>query len=435
MLRSSWRCASRGRVSALQRASQIGPKVLSSVGRAQTLHTTSTTLREEELRGDSKLHIEPLGESLDLGEWVPQKAVKTNVGEVLRIPNDLTDAISKDSFSRTVASHPQFAFMLRQTTLDLIQKITSSSKASSTPVIIDGPRGAGKSVALLQLASHFRKQGWITMYIPKTTVWTDGTQPFALVKDTKLYEQPELVSGLLTQFLALNKDLSSIKTTNGQTLKDLANEGIKNSARAHKALEEIVNTLLAQKDKPFLLAIDQINTFYSKTAYRDTESQPILATSLSIVNFFNNILTSPQKAINSAIVGAKDYSDTYIQAPLFNAITAEQSRASSSTKTTTNLNSSEEPIPETSPYGALLPKTLSPETYDPYTSSIKTIPQKFQVWELPPYNLFEIASALHFYQNAGVLREEKLNRPLIEKFLAVTGGNALKVYRRAAASI
>jgi KaiC/GvpD/RAD55 family RecA-like ATPase len=37
---------------------------------------------------------------------------------------------------------------------------------SITGCSTDGASGSGKTVTLLQLATHFHEQGWITIYVP-----------------------------------------------------------------------------------------------------------------------------------------------------------------------------------------------------------------------------------------------------------------------------
>ncbi|KND01863.1 uncharacterized protein SPPG_03653 [Spizellomyces punctatus DAOM BR117] len=368
-----------------------------------------------------------------LGEWTPKKAAPANVGEVLQFPASCSSA-TKGAIPNSVEKGKQSAFMLRQSTLDLIAEVTrEANQATCNRVMtLDGPKGVGKSVTLLQTVSHFRSEGWIVLYLPQTANWVDGSEPFEPVPGTKMFRQPQAVARTLQQFLDLNPDLTKIKTAEGQTLAQVAETGVREPEKAQESLETILDTLSKEKNRPpVLIAIDQVNSFYSKTAYFDAQSNPVLANQLTAVDAFVRFLNRTRPLSKGAILCAVDQSDTQLQSPFLEVLLSNSPQIPSSPSSQPiAANRRYQDVTSVDSFGVLLSDRLAPASYDPFAPQSEWHPKSLARFNIPGYNRFEVASILQYYKDAEILKNVKLTREYIEKQLVLTGGNALKLYKR-----
>ncbi|TPX72824.1 hypothetical protein SpCBS45565_g00327 [Spizellomyces sp. 'palustris'] len=342
-----------------------------------------------------------------LGEWTPKKAAPANVGEILQLPATFLSA-TKEATPSTIAKGKQSAFMLRQSTLDLIAEVTrEANQATCNRVItLDGPKGVGKSVTLLQTVSHFRSEGWIVLYLPRTANWVNGSEPFEPVPGTKVFRQPQAVARALQQFLDLNPDLSKVKTAEGQSLAEVAETGVREPEKAQKSLEAILDTLSKENERPpVLLAIDQVNSFYSTTAYFDAQSNPVLANQLTAVDAFARFLNHTRPMSKGAILCAVDQSDTQLQSPFLNTLlsTSPQIPSSPSSQPIAS-NPRYQDVTSVDSFGVLLSDRLAPASYDPFAPQSELHPKSLARFNIPRYNRFEAASILQYYKDAEILK-------------------------------
>ncbi|KAJ3162974.1 37S ribosomal protein S23 mitochondrial [Geranomyces variabilis] len=382
---------------------------------------------------------------IQLGEWTPTKAKSKNVGEVLRMPANLlaNASLSSDSlYPPALARQGLSAFMLRQTTLDVIDVVRQQAEKSVCDGVIalDGPRGVGKSVTLLQTATHFAKEGWIVFYVPQPMQWVNGTEPFeptATSSPTTTYAQPAVAARILDQLLKFNgRDrLAKIKVADGRSVADAAQEGVSDPSRAQAALDDIVAALAADgKNRPrLLIAVDQINTFYCTTAYHDTASQPITADKLAAVRSFASLFSLANKVPHAALLCAADKSDTQHRAPVLAALleAAKPVTTKTTSKSEPAIGRRYQDVSKADEFGVLLPKALAPASYDPLVSATDLHPKIAGTVAVPAYDLYEVASAAAYYSDCGVFSNDvRIDRDFVEKELVLTGGNALKLHRR-----
>ncbi|KAJ3176537.1 37S ribosomal protein S23 mitochondrial [Geranomyces variabilis] len=382
---------------------------------------------------------------IQLGEWTPTKAKSKNIGEVLRMPaNILANAsLSSDSlYPPALARQALSAFMLRQTTLDVIDVIRQQAEKSVCDGVIalDGPRGVGKSVTLLQTATHFAKEGWIVFYVSQPVQWVNGTEPFEPAtanSPTTIYAQPAVAARILNHLLKLNgRDrLGQIKVADGRNVADVAQEGISDPSRSQAALDEILAAFAVDgKSRPrLLIAVDQVNTFYSTTAYHDTASKPITADKLAAVRSFASIFSLAKKLPHASLLCAADKSDTQHRAPVLAALleAAKPIATKNTGKSEPTIGKRYHDVSKIDEFGVLLPKALAPASYDPLASATDLHPKIAGAIAVPAYDLYEVASAAAYYSDCGVFSNDvRIDRDFVEKELVLTGGNALKLHRR-----
>ena len=95
------------------------------------------------------------------------------------------DESSKSSTSNTNDPH---YWMLRHETCAILQELQNWDQCEEKPtaMVLDGPMGCGKSIALAQIVQFCRAQNWIVMYLPNPRSWCTEA-PY--VEPSKFQEQ------------------------------------------------------------------------------------------------------------------------------------------------------------------------------------------------------------------------------------------------------
>lgn len=157
--------------------------------------------------------------------------------------------------------------MVRESTVDLLEKIDASMKTPSADsrIVLTGESGAGKSAVLLQTVSHCLSAGWVVIYVPKASTWTNSSFAYNKVPNTTSFVQPLLASTLVGQIHSANKTtLSKIMTSErvmvgrheiekGTPLSTLLEAGIKDQFAAQDAMEVFMKEMNAQKEYVLLV--------------------------------------------------------------------------------------------------------------------------------------------------------------------------------------
>ncbi|KAI9029276.1 mitochondrial ribosomal death-associated protein 3-domain-containing protein [Hyaloraphidium curvatum] len=396
-----------------------------------------------DLTVDPKM-VESMNALSSLPPWDAMELRQENVGKVYRVSDTTLKAIGllprslqKNAISQTAAKTPAFVF--RKATYSLLSEINKlGSRPRSAdhkpalarfPVLV-GPSGVGKSVLLLQAVDVFLAKNWIVLYFQNTYEWVDATSPF--VKSGDLYDQPALAVRLLQQIKKMNQRqlsnvvMSGTHTLGTQTLADmdlasLVDLGIRDKALASGVfavlLKELANP--ATERGPMLVAFDALNSLFCETEYRDTESRRLLGSELTLGRAVLDLFAGGvPKAV---VLGALDATEDVVRSPFL-----EQS-----------LGLRPVPIPEVTSRSVILPEGMAPTATSPlasvgiYADFLKS--GKLEPYTVYPYDGPEVESAVSLYESTNVLRNPS-NLPrdvLVGKFLAVTGGNPLKVFRLA----
>ncbi|KAH9273988.1 hypothetical protein BASA83_003623 [Batrachochytrium salamandrivorans] len=212
-------------------------------------------------------------------KWSPEFAVPKNIGRFSSLPEKFLSKIPKISpnlekqFKLTATP----ALMFRQSTAELISIVEKEADKEfcTTALVVEGNRGTGKSAAFLQTVSHCHSKGWIIIPVPRLSEWMSGIEPYEMSLSRSKYLQPELTQKFISLLLEWNESaLSKIPLREGSSesvadIARLAAEGDPESSFA--ILEEIMTRIFTAKNRnPVLLAIDQFNALYRRTAYFDT---------------------------------------------------------------------------------------------------------------------------------------------------------------------
>ncbi|KAL7747961.1 hypothetical protein RI367_006709 [Sorochytrium milnesiophthora] len=225
------------------------------------------------------------------------------------------------AIQKEFAATPYQALLLRQTTIDVAAQVQEKRR----PIIIDGAGGVGKSAALLQIVSHAQQAGWFVVYVPNAVQLTEGRYPYRKDSTSELYEQPQLAVELLTAVRDLNGSLcdkittgqsyqfGDVKVASGSKLTALINAGTKDAEIATPVWAAVLKELSASKSVPVLVAVDQVNALFAATMYKDTASQRLMGTSLSVAHHLAGCFSGQTKLANGTAVGATSKLDTFAQ--------------------------------------------------------------------------------------------------------------------------
>ncbi|KAJ3295383.1 37S ribosomal protein S23 mitochondrial [Borealophlyctis nickersoniae] len=371
------------------------------------------------------------GPALALGTWIPENANENRILEPLALPEDFLSSISKN-YPKYLADAP--SLMLRQTTLELIEAIKKQGdkKVSDSTLVLDGVRGTGKSATLMQVASHFRSSGWLVIYIPRLLEWVLGIEPYEKAQG-ELFNQPYLSAKVLESILKINgRALSKIKTKRGDsTLEELIKRGMTRPELAQPAVEELFIELSTEDESrpPLLIAIDQINGFYTKTEYRNVDSSVLTADRFTLVRSFLRFLTQEHQ-VKGAVVGALDFSTPQISSRFLEHVVSQSPSYPTSRQSAPRpLARKYQDLSVVDKYGVLQPKDVTPGSYDSVADKKDIYPKGIIRFEVPTFDRWETASILNFYKEAGLLFARDINRNYVDAQLLFTGGNGWRLFR------
>ncbi|WWD22697.1 hypothetical protein CI109_107190 [Kwoniella shandongensis] len=182
------------------------------------------------------------------------------------------------------------ASVIREATVDLAKRLDGAKSGSSKAAryVLTGERGSGKSILLLQSVSYAVESGWIVLYVPKATEWTNSSTHYIYDPSTQIFAQWQSAQQLLSTLLATNKDkLDAIKLSSnvelaqgknvekGSSLSALVQLGAKDDRVAVKALDAVMGVLEKQTQYPVMLAIDEAQTLFTTSKYRAPDYTPI----------------------------------------------------------------------------------------------------------------------------------------------------------------
>ena len=166
-------------------------------------------------------------------------------------------------------------------TTPFVSDLSVGCDQSRIPVVVDGPKGIGKSSALSLVAHEELKKGTLVIY-ERAISFVNGSVPYHRVNDH--FDTPKTSHSILSRFMALNgKNLKS--SSFYKSLKD----GIQDLNNSTRSLKKIINEL-QNIDKKVLIVIDQANALYSNSAYFDEESRRIPAHNLLAVRIFHEMI-------------------------------------------------------------------------------------------------------------------------------------------------
>ncbi|KAI8901647.1 mitochondrial ribosomal death-associated protein 3-domain-containing protein [Globomyces pollinis-pini] len=334
---------------------------------------------------------------------------------------------------------PQFklskspSVLYRKSTHELFTEIEKDGKKQMVDrtIVLGGKRGVGKSTLLYTAVNHFLQNDWIVFYEPQLSQWTSGIYPYASVKDSTLYDQPNLAASILKSFSELNKtQLVKIQSAKNGNLYELAQSGVKNLLKSHSILESVMEELIAsEKRPPILFALDQVNALYTQTHYFDKESQPLTANRLRVVNQIHKLLDS-KSLKNLSTVIAQSESHSLIRSK-FLIGQIEKAKLISETDPFDLSFDRFEALENDVEGNVSLPLKLNPLQMDPFLNSIDVSVRELHHFKVPMLTTEEAKTMIFFYKTTNALHQDPVDQPYVTKQWMLSQGNALELFRAA----
>lgn len=233
------------------------------------------------------------------------------------IPTSLVPEGVPRSLSRRLDAQETPTLLGRESDAKIQAYIPSrEGKSGVRAVLIDGPRGVGKSGALLRAVVKARGDGVVTMYVPSAREWTHGPGFFSATavegrdfigdgaKAVRWYDRPRQSIALMRGLLDVHGNTLAevqcgvggevVDKAGAKNLRELAEYGVKvledvdsdwrnNPRLGGDALDAVIRELVAQKEVPFLLAIDDYGSLLGLTDLVSQNKRCVHATGIRAV--------------------------------------------------------------------------------------------------------------------------------------------------------
>ncbi|CAK4078256.1 unnamed protein product [Aphanomyces euteiches] len=214
---------------------------------------------------------------------------------------------------------PHKHFMLRKPVAEILSSMSNfpenwPKQWPERAFVLDGDRGTGKTVSLIQIVNYARESGWIVLHVPHARTW---------VQDAPYVTKSAFVEGkfdidvigmdILKQFIQCHKDQLAQLPLRGDygdryyphtlpkkpkseseynksdlTLLDICENGLKDDLLSCQAVIDLKNELAQVTEVPVLVAVDEYNAWFEKTVfgYEGVEVKP---EDITIVDAFRDV--------------------------------------------------------------------------------------------------------------------------------------------------
>ncbi|KAK4686765.1 small subunit ribosomal protein S29, partial [Tremellales sp. Uapishka_1] len=290
-------------------------------GKSATQGATKTDTGRITLRSSLAVDVADLS---DLVELHPETFNSKHVGKPTVFPRKTFTQLKSFGLSRKLeqelssGGNPACASVVRQSTVDLAKTLERAKSASSKDAryLLNGEKGSGKSMLLLQSVAYALESNWIVLYIPSAAEWTSSSSPYAYDADSQTFHQPALSSLLLSKILAVNAEALSripisdkIDFANGRSISKGAKllevvELGRDESISVAVLEVVISSLASQTQYPVLVAIDGVDALFRKSAYRSTDYSLLEPYHLSVPRLMLEYLSAEKSFSRGALVTA-----------------------------------------------------------------------------------------------------------------------------------
>ncbi|KAH9967455.1 mitochondrial ribosomal death-associated protein 3-domain-containing protein, partial [Russula dissimulans] len=267
-------------------------------------------------------------DELNLPQFSAEDLTEGNIGRALAFPLPENDAVRVFGVPRNVLLDfrilSKAASVVRDVTIKLVDRLHAASQESSEKnrFVLSGSVGCGKSYLLIQGVEYAASAGWLVMYIPRAINIVNSSTPYSYDLRTQTYLQPVFAQQTLQRFRTVNEHaLSSLVTEDKIDLEDglslpqgtpllkLIDVGLKDQTFAPAALAALLESLGKQTKIPVLLAVDDFQALFTKTAYKTPHFQTIRAWHLSMPRLLLEYASGRKVFARGAVVGALSLSD------------------------------------------------------------------------------------------------------------------------------
>ncbi|KAI9744069.1 MAG: 37S ribosomal protein S23 mitochondrial [Claussenomyces sp. TS43310] len=240
-------------------------------------------------------------------------------GKILGLPGILVDQLRAVEAFKTTQGWGMFrrpATLVRKETVEVAKMMQAAQEGKKTAVsVIDGGRGTGKSLMLLQAMAIAFTNRWIVLNIPEAQELTRAATDYSLLPGTtpRSYSQSSYTANWLSQIgKANNAVLSKMEITQKHTLPiplqsnitlaRLVELGARDADIAWPVFQAFWSEITSKERPPILLTLDGLSHIMRDSAYRSPEYELIHAHDLAPVGFFVDYLSGTKQLPNGGAV-------------------------------------------------------------------------------------------------------------------------------------
>ncbi|KAJ1800731.1 hypothetical protein LPJ59_000857 [Coemansia sp. RSA 2399] len=251
-------------------------------------------------------------------------ANQSNINQFMQIDGVFLKSLGKDHYPGYLGMDFKMfggpALLYRKKTQDLVDQLAQrAEKGSKQALVLDGMAGSGKSAELMKLAAVAASSGYLVIYAYATLPWVNSSRPYIPGPDGHMFLQYELVVELLRTMedlssdalarIPLGKDISFGKRTLSatQTLADLVDFALQIPSASHEALDHLLAIVSKQTIVPVLIALDDVNTLWADTFYRDQSDKVLPASRLRLPSSFRPFFDGEMTLERGMAIGAVSY--------------------------------------------------------------------------------------------------------------------------------
>ncbi|ETW09771.1 hypothetical protein H310_00253 [Aphanomyces invadans] len=214
---------------------------------------------------------------------------------------------------------PNKHFMLRKPVATILSAMSNFPESwperwPEKAFVLDGERGTGKTVSLIQIVTFARENGWIVLHVPHARSWThDAPYVTKAAYHEGKFDIDVVGADILKQLIQCHGDQLASLPLRGDygdvyyprtfikkpkkaseynkgdlTLLDICESGLKDELLTCKAVLDLKAELAEVTEFPVLIAIDEYNTWFHKTVF-GYEGVPVKAEDITIVDAFRDV--------------------------------------------------------------------------------------------------------------------------------------------------
>ncbi|KAL3417952.1 hypothetical protein PVAG01_10962 [Phlyctema vagabunda] len=245
------------------------------------------------------------------------------VGKVVGLPGPVIDQLrAADAFKITQgwSLFRRPAMLIREESVRVVGLMDqAAAKKETYRVVLDGNRGTGKSMLVLQAMTAAFIKGWVVVNIPECQELTAATTEYTPIPNTNptQYTQHQYAALLLSQIgkanqavlssliLSMKHPDSPIPLQENISLARLAELGARDPEISWELFHIFWREMMVEGRPPMLISMDSVSHLMGESAYRNPEFKLIHAHDLVLVKHFVDHLSGAAKLPNGgAVIGA-----------------------------------------------------------------------------------------------------------------------------------
>ncbi|KUJ22703.1 mitochondrial ribosomal protein [Mollisia scopiformis] len=268
------------------------------------------------------------------------------VGKVVGLKGETVDSLRAVEAFKTTQGWGLFrrpGLLIREESVELCRRMTdAAANKKALRLVIDGEKGSGKSLMLLQaMATAFVKE-WVVLNIPEAQELTNAVNDYTPVDGTKptLWSQNTYTANWLGQIGKANNAVLQNTTMRKEyklpipvqsniSLARLCELGARDPDVAWPIFQAFWSEITNPGRRPVLICLDSLSNIMQTSSYRAPDYSLIHSHDLAIVRHFVNLLSRPTSGLpnGGAIIAATSRSHAPISKSMELAIKQSEEKA------------------------------------------------------------------------------------------------------------